>query len=141
MHFSVIIVEIIFISIFSEDNHMIMDCAEGTYNQIVRHFGVDEADRILAFTKAIYISHLHPDHHMGAIYLLKKRIQAVNKLNSPHKKVYLLAPAQIAYWLYNYHLHFEPILNSLEFITNQDLQVSWLLLLFFFQIHNYEHFY
>lgn len=100
---------------------MIMDCGEGTYGQLVRHFGTEEADEILASTIAIYVSHLHADHHIGSINLLKRRREAVNKLNARYKKVYFLAPRQISFWFYNYHLHFEPILDCIELITNQDL--------------------
>ncbi|XP_065203622.1 ribonuclease Z, mitochondrial [Planococcus citri] len=106
---------------FSDDNHIILDCGEGTYGQLVRFFGADEADRVLASTKAIYVSHLHADHHIGAIMLLQKRREAVRKLNAGLKKVYFLAPEQILFWFYSYHFHFESILDCFELIGNQDL--------------------
>lgn len=103
---------------------MIMDCGEGTYDQLVRHFGVDEADKILVSTKAIYISHLHADHHLGTIKLLQKRKNAFNKLNIDFEKVHLLAPKQMGYWLYSYNIHFERIHDTYTHIFNQDLMVS-----------------
>lgn len=109
------------VSNYSEDSHIILDCGEGTYGQIVRNFGAEEADRILASTKVIYISHLHADHHIGSITLLQRRREAVKKLNAECKKVYFLAPEQILYWFYSYHFHFESILDCFELISNQDL--------------------
>ena len=42
-----------------------MDCGEGTYGQLVRLEGLQRAAETLRRLGAIYISHLHADHHIG----------------------------------------------------------------------------
>lgn len=43
---------------------MLLDVGEGTLGQIIRFYG-DKADDVIQKLKAIYISHLHADHHIG----------------------------------------------------------------------------
>lgn len=96
-----------------------MDCGEGTYGQIVRHFGPSRAEEILANLNIIFITHLHADHHIGLINVLKRRRQAAQRLNSKFEKVFLLAPKPIMFWLGSYHHKFETILGGMEFISNE----------------------
>lgn len=98
-----------------------MDCGEGTYGQIVRHFGCTRAEEILANLNIIFISHLHADHHIGLISILKKRRRAAELHNAKSKKVFLLAPKPILFWLVSYQQQFEEIFDGVEFIANQDL--------------------
>lgn len=44
----------------------LLDCGEGTYGQIVNHYG-DEADEMIKRLKFVFISHLHADHHLVSI--------------------------------------------------------------------------
>lgn len=58
--------------------NVILDCGEGTWGQLARHFGTDEsapdnAWDILRDVKCIFASHIHGDHHMGLSQLLAKR--------------------------------------------------------------------
>lgn len=57
-----------------------MDCGEGTYGQLVRLLGVSESDQVLQKLTAIYISHLHADHHIGFIRLLQARRRAFQQV-------------------------------------------------------------
>lgn len=41
---------------------MLLDCGEGTYGQLYRHYGSELTD-ILRQLKCIFISHMHADHH------------------------------------------------------------------------------
>lgn len=49
----------------SPDCSILLDCGEGTAGQIVRLYGRDRAEQVFRSLKAIYISHLHADHHLG----------------------------------------------------------------------------
>lgn len=49
---------------FSEETCVLLDVGEGTLGQIYRFYG-DESDDVIRKLKAIYISHLHADHHIG----------------------------------------------------------------------------
>lgn len=57
-----------------------MDCGEGTYGQLVRLLGLTESDEALRKLSAVYVSHLHADHHIGFIRILLARRQAFNNV-------------------------------------------------------------
>lgn len=46
----------------SPDRSLLLDCGEGTFGQLCRHYG-DEVDRVLGTLAAVFVSHLHADHH------------------------------------------------------------------------------
>lgn len=73
--------------------------------------------------QAVYISHMHADHHIGLIGLLKEREKVTQEL------LYLFAPGQIATWLHTYHRHFESVLNQITLISNNE---------FFMDMHDPE---
>lgn len=49
----------------TENSSILLDCGEGTFGQIIRFYGKEKANEILKKLKAVYISHLHADHHIG----------------------------------------------------------------------------
>ncbi|KAK3942359.1 hypothetical protein QBC46DRAFT_379994 [Diplogelasinospora grovesii] len=55
----------------------LLDCGENTLGQLRRVFGHSGADEILKDLKAIYISHLHADHHLGTASILRRRSELV----------------------------------------------------------------
>lgn len=46
----------------SSDTTLLLDCGEGTFGQLCRHYG-DDVDRVLGALAAVFVSHLHADHH------------------------------------------------------------------------------
>ena len=51
------------IYIFSKNSALLMDCAEGSYGQILDHFGTkSKTDQVLLKTRAVFITHIHGDH-------------------------------------------------------------------------------
>lgn len=64
--------------------------------------------------QAVYISHLHADHHIGLIGLLKEREKITQD------PLYLFAPPYIAAWLQLYHVRFESILHQMTLIPNNE---------------------
>ena len=59
-----------------------LDAGEGTWGQLVRHFGMDSLASggsnvwdTLRNLKCIFISHLHADHHLGLAKILSMRCQ------------------------------------------------------------------
>lgn len=107
--------------LFSENSAFLMDCGEGTYGQLVRFYGYERAKTVLANLKAVYISHLHADHHIGLVGLLKGRRRAITSLGSEMKPLILFAPRQILSWLHIYHRRFEKISNDYELFANGDM--------------------
>lgn len=49
----------------------LFDCGEGTLGQLKRMYPADELRSILLDLKMIWISHLHADHHLGLVNVLK----------------------------------------------------------------------
>lgn len=98
-----------------------IDCGEGTYGQMVRFFGKSKYEEVLANINAIYVSHIHADHHIGIIGVLQGRKAALKSLNREHKPLKLLAPVQLYPWLSFYDRYFEDISGEFQFISNAEL--------------------
>ncbi|KAH0566050.1 hypothetical protein GP486_000543 [Trichoglossum hirsutum] len=49
----------------------LFDCGEGTLGQLRRMFRAEEVSEVLHDLKAIWISHLHADHHLGIASVIK----------------------------------------------------------------------
>jgi len=75
---------------------ILFDCGEGTLSQICTHFGLDKAQDILQSLQAVFISHMHADHHTGLASILSARCKAFTDTGLPSPKLQLLAP-----WRYN----------------------------------------
>lgn len=55
-----------------KDSCILLDVGEGTCGQIYRFYG-SEAPNVICKIKAVYVSHLHADHHIGSYALLQSR--------------------------------------------------------------------
>lgn len=62
----------------------------------------------------MYISHLHADHHLGVIGILKERAKFTND------PLFLLAPQQMSEWLQFYNKRFEHISHNYRLFSNRD---------------------
>ncbi|XP_045521029.1 ribonuclease Z, mitochondrial isoform X3 [Pieris brassicae] len=103
-----------------ENRSMLLDCGEGTFNQLVRFYGPKRVNTFLRSLKAIFVSHLHADHHIGLMGVLQGRRHALDEISSDDT-LYLLAPGQIVTWLSKYDQQFETIRNEFTLIPNQNL--------------------
>ncbi|XP_017053839.1 ribonuclease Z, mitochondrial [Drosophila ficusphila] len=99
------------------DAYVLLDCGEGTYGQIVRLYGIEQGQKILRQLQAIYVSHLHADHHIGLIGLLRERRQLEPKAGP----LILLAPRQIEPWLEFYNREIETIDDAYTLVANAEL--------------------
>ena len=102
----------------SNNSCILLDCGEGTCGQIYRYYGEADGNLILKKLKSIYISHLHADHHIGLIGLLKKRRNILKMDNKDENKILLFAPKQISSWLHFYDKNIEQICNDYTLIPN-----------------------
>uniref|UniRef100_A0A8C2IVJ3 Zinc phosphodiesterase ELAC protein 2 n=1 Tax=Cyprinus carpio TaxID=7962 RepID=A0A8C2IVJ3_CYPCA len=98
----------------SSSQSLLLDCGEGTFGQLCRHYGND-VDEVLSRLSTIFVSHLHADHHTGLIHLLLERQRALNSLGKAFSPVYLIAPVQIMTWLNQYHDHCQQILSQIKY--------------------------
>ncbi|TRY64011.1 hypothetical protein TCAL_00784 [Tigriopus californicus] len=103
------------------DKFVILDCGEGTVVQLHRMYGRKRALEILSNLKAVYISHLHADHHLGLISIIQNRESAFDVMDKPIEKLYILGPGALTHFLRFYHEEFEPILTHAEQIKNEHL--------------------
>jgi ribonuclease Z len=71
---------------------LLLDCGEGTYYQLVRSYG-EKISEVLLDLKAILITHLHADHHVGLLKLLYER----SKLTS--EPIIISAPSMLRNYL------------------------------------------
>ncbi|KAL4658257.1 zinc phosphodiesterase ELAC protein 2 isoform X2 [Arapaima gigas] len=101
----------------SSAQSILLDCGEGTFGQLCRHYGND-VDDLLTKLSTIFISHMHADHHTGLLQLLFQRERALNALGKPFSPVHLVAPPQIMRWLNQYHDHCQEILNHVDIIPS-----------------------
>jgi ribonuclease BN (tRNA processing enzyme) len=78
----------------SEQRGILMDCAEGSYGQIMDHFGDPaKTDDVLLKTKVIFITHIHGDHQLGILKILQERDRLmVNEKNREFGKIYAVIP-------------------------------------------------
>lgn len=104
----------------SEDTVIILDCGEDSYGQLHRFYGEEEAKKILQKVKAIFVSHMHGDHHLGLFTLLKERRNAFAVDNMPFTPVLLMAPIQMRRWLRFYHNEMESLTHLLRFVKHQE---------------------
>ncbi|XP_043196088.1 ribonuclease Z, mitochondrial-like isoform X2 [Amphibalanus amphitrite] len=105
----------------SEKHSILLDCGEGTHGQLVRLQGSECAAETLRRLSAIYISHLHADHHIGLISILEARRRA---LGADHKPCLLMAPAPITNYLNMYHTKMAPLRDTFTLVHNAGLLSS-----------------
>ncbi|OQR78309.1 hypothetical protein BIW11_02754 [Tropilaelaps mercedesae] len=74
--------------------YILLDCGESTWSQLVRHYGAEMAKDILCNLNCVYISHMHIDHHLGLVTLIKEREKLGIQTN-----LRVLGPSAILNWL------------------------------------------
>uniref|UniRef100_A0A8C8RQ88 Zinc phosphodiesterase ELAC protein 2 n=1 Tax=Pelusios castaneus TaxID=367368 RepID=A0A8C8RQ88_9SAUR len=99
----------------SSTESLLLDCGEGTFGQLCRHYG-DQVDRILCNTAAVFVSHMHADHHSGLLKILLERQRAFATLGRPPSPLLLIAPTKMMVWLKEYHDNCQEILGPLRMI-------------------------
>lgn len=105
----------------SSEKSLLLDCGEGTFGQLCRHFG-DEVDKILSTLSGVFVSHLHADHHTGLINILLQRERALSSMGKPFCPLLVVAPTQLKAWLQQYHNQCQQILHHVNMIPAKCLQ-------------------
>lgn len=70
------------------ESSVLLDCGEGTFGQMCRFYGNDTA-KVISNIKGIFISHMHGDHHMGIMDLLRSRQKY---MPTDRKRLVIMAP-------------------------------------------------
>ncbi|KAJ3128880.1 hypothetical protein HK098_003207 [Nowakowskiella sp. JEL0407] len=103
---------------------MLFDSGESTLGQIKRHFG-DQYQSVLKNLKLLFISHLHADHHLGCISVIREwnELNRVNIGNGSEMgnedKLVIICPSNFYSFLLDYQSQVEKF--GLE---NCDVRVS-----------------
>ncbi|KAF6093501.1 elaC ribonuclease Z 2 [Phyllostomus discolor] len=105
----------------SPDRALLLDCGEGTFGQLCRHYG-DDVDRVLGSLAAVFVSHLHADHHTGLLNVLLQRERALASLGKPFHPLLVVAPTQLRPWLQQYHNQCQQVLHHVSMIPAKCLQ-------------------
>ncbi|XP_014784508.1 zinc phosphodiesterase ELAC protein 2 isoform X1 [Octopus bimaculoides] len=103
------------------DNYILLDCGEGTAGQLYRHYGEENSAHILRNLKAIFISHMHADHHMGLFGILRDRQKFIKNCKETVNPVLLLSPIQIRRWLNFYMSNIENLQQAVKLIPLQSI--------------------
>ncbi|XP_041878018.1 zinc phosphodiesterase ELAC protein 2 isoform X2 [Corvus kubaryi] len=104
----------------SATRSLLLDCGEGTFGQLCRHYG-EQVDQVLCNLVAVFVSHMHTDHHSGLVNILMERRRAFAALGQDFSPLFLVAPEQIMPWLHEYHNNCEEILGDIKMIPSQSL--------------------
>lgn len=62
----------------------LLDCGEGSYYQLFNHYGYESIDEVVMRIRTIFITHIHSDHNLGILDLIKERNKLLRK--KYHKK-------------------------------------------------------
>jgi ribonuclease Z len=57
---------------------MLFDCGENTFGQLKRVYGLDGVKEVLRDLRMIIISHMHADHHLGTVGVIKAWYEEVH---------------------------------------------------------------
>jgi len=87
-----------------------------------RVFPPEDFSKRLLDIRALYISHLHADHHLGSVALLKEQRQFLSSLGQGDRKTYIVAPHRFWIWLNEYSSVEYFGLEHLVFIPNEQLR-------------------
>jgi ribonuclease Z len=91
----------------ANNSNILLDCGEGTFQQIYDHFGDNNCTNIIENIRIIFITHKHGDHMLGTLKVLSeidkiKKQKGVNpKSLSESEIIFLVAPKTILKWLRN----------------------------------------
>jgi ribonuclease Z len=98
---------------------VLLDCGEGTYGQLVRLHGREDAARILVSLEAIWVSHMHADHHAGLRTLLAERARTLRRRALVVSPLLVIAPWRLRAWLAECGSHEELCYTFVELVPTR----------------------
>lgn len=84
--------------------NIIFDCGEGTSASLKRHFSPIQYKEFIKGLRTVYVSHLHADHHLGILGVLKEYNKLQQSLPADQRQpLFLIAPWRLFSSLYEYN--------------------------------------
>lgn len=69
-----------------------MDCAEGSYGQLLDHFqSIERVNQALLKLRVAFITHIHGDHQLGIFKIMVERDKLLDGID-PSNKLYIVTP-------------------------------------------------
>jgi len=81
---------------------IILDCGEGTYIQLLHNYGPEKTREYLKCLRIIYITHIHADHHLGLLQLIKERDRIFEEDGCIGEAVFLVLPFNCGAWVHKF---------------------------------------
>mmetsp|Transcript_10567 Transcript_10567/g.17729 ORF Transcript_10567/g.17729 Transcript_10567/m.17729 type:complete len:104 (+) Transcript_10567:949-1260(+) len=78
-----------------------MDSSEGSYGQLMDHFGsLEKVNEALLRTKVIFITHIHGDHQLGVLKLMWERDRLLTEEEvAAGNKLFVVVPLLMQKWM------------------------------------------
>ncbi len=89
--------------------NLLFDCGEGTLSQIYQTFGQQGGDEIIKDLKAVFISHIHGDHHFGSASILQRKAELMasefqrGRKQRGSSRTVVIGPPAYGQWLQEYN--------------------------------------
>lgn len=109
---------------------ILFDCGENTLGQLRRLYEPAELKEVLRDLKAVYISHLHADHHLGTVAVLKAWFKEVHLKDATTTEdgdftkkptIDVVAPLRFLVWLREYADVEEYGFSKIRFTSCEDV--------------------
>ena len=106
----------------NKNKSILLDCGEGTLEQMMCLYGESEYKKKLLKLNAIFVSHFHADHSQGLFSIIAERKRVFDELNIKYENLFLCVPHNVIDYLRMCFKHFDKnILNYTEIIINFNL--------------------
>lgn len=106
----------------TNDSSILLDCGEDTYGQLYRNYATVTPE-MLRRLKAVFVSHLHADHHLGIVGLALARYRCLSP-QSAFEPLTVLAPGAICNWYKTLHSRAIPMLDLVRVIPVENFYPS-----------------
>ncbi|CAH1794270.1 unnamed protein product, partial [Owenia fusiformis] len=104
----------------SKEQTILLDSGEGTAGQIYRHYA-NKANSVLRRLSCLYVSHMHADHHLGLITLVKARKEAFKEKNKDVTPLLIVGPWNLRRWFNSVHYNIEHLKWDVKVLPLQEM--------------------
>ncbi|KAL3237551.1 tRNase Z [Nakaseomyces bracarensis] len=102
------------------NRNVLLDAGENTIGMMRRMFSSIELEKIFNDLKLVYLSHLHADHHLGIISILREWNRYTKK--DPDSYIYIITPWQYNKFVNEWLVYEDPsILSRIRYISCEHL--------------------